>query len=144
MGKKGMVMALAAVLLLGGGGGAAYVLLGGGGLAFAPAGPDPGYVDFVSLSKPVVRDGRLRHYVHFSVTLELFDEDDVDLVEDKIPALRDAFLRALYRSPEAGGAAPGEPDLDDIKARLLEIANQVAGEGVVREVLITRTQRGPA
>ncbi len=144
MGKKGIVIALAAVLLLGGGGGAAYLLLGGGDLSLAPAEPNPGYVDFASLSKPVVRDGRLRHYVHLAVTLELFDEDDVDLVEDQVPALRDAFLRALHRAPEAGGAAPGEPDLDDIKARLLEIANQVAGAGVVRAVLVTRTQRGPA
>jgi flagellar FliL protein len=144
MGKKGIVIALVAVLLLGGGGGAAYLLLGGGGLASAPAEPNPGYVDFASISKPVVRDGRLHHYVHLAVTLELFDEDDVDLVEGHIPALRDAFLRALFRAPEAGGAAAGEADLDDIKARLLEIANQVAGEGVVRAVLVTRTQRGPA
>ena len=145
MGKKAIVIALAVVvLLLGGGGGATYLLLGGGGPASAPAEPNPGYVDFASLSKPVIRDGRLRHYVHLAVTLELFDEDDVALVEDKVPALRDAFLRALYRAPEAGGTAPGEPDLDDIKARLLEIANQVAGEGVVRAVLVTRTQRGAA
>ncbi|MCZ6523734.1 MAG: flagellar basal body-associated FliL family protein, partial [Alphaproteobacteria bacterium] len=102
------------------------------------------YVAFASMSKPVVHDGRLRHYVHLAVTLELFDEDDVDLVEDKVPALRDAVQRARHRAPEAGGAEPGEPDLDDIKGRLLELANQVAGTGVVRAVLITRTQRGPA
>ncbi|MCZ6523914.1 MAG: hypothetical protein O7A68_08625, partial [Alphaproteobacteria bacterium] len=102
MGKKGIVIALAAVLLLGGGGGAAYLLLGGGGLSLTAAEPNPGYVAFASMSKPVVHDGRLRHYVHLAVTLELFDEDDVDLVEDQVPALRDAFLRALHRAPEAG------------------------------------------
>ena len=144
MGMKGIVIALAAVLLLGGGGGAAHLLLGGGGMSLAPAEPNPGYVEFASMAKPVIRDGRLRHYVHLAVTLELFDENDVELIEGKVPALRDAFLRALYRAPEAGGVAPGEPDLEDIKARLLDIANQVAGEGVVRAVLVTRSQRGAA
>jgi len=137
------VIALAALLLLGGGGGA-YLLLGGADAGAEPAEPNPGYVELRSLSRPVLRDDRLRHYVHLSVTLELFDADDVLLVEGQIPALRDAFLRALFRAPERGGDDLADPDLEELKARLLELANQVAGEGIVRKVLVIRTQRGPA
>jgi hypothetical protein len=109
-----------------------------------PSEPTPGYVELRSLSRPVRRDGQLRHYVHMAVTLELFDEDDVPLVVGRIPVLRDAFLRAMFRSPESGGDGFGDPDLEEVKARLLEIAKQVAGEDIVRKVLVTKTQRGPA
>lgn len=139
MDKKKIVIALVAMLLLGGGGGGAFLFLGDVDLGARFSAPDPAFVELPTLSRPVFRDNELQSYVHMAVTLELFDKDDKIMVERLIPLLRDAFLRSMSRAPERA-----EDDLNKVKASLLEIANQLAGEGVVRGVLVIRTIKGPA
>ena len=143
MAKTWMIIACLALLPLAGGG--AYLLLSAsnhqGGESFETI---PSYVEMESLAAPVMRKGRLSHYIHIVVTLEVADRDKIEGVEGRIPALRDAFLRELYRAPVAGQGEYSNFDLKAAKSRLLEVAREVVGEGLVSDVLVMQTIRGPA
>ena len=137
-------------------GGAVLALVLGGGVAYylflgdsessraALVSTKPGYVAIDSLAAPVMREGRLSHYIHLVATVEVADEDNIERVANRKPALRDAFLRALYRVPIGTEGEVSALDLKAVKSRLLKAAREIVGEGVVGDVLLTRSVRGPA
>ena len=145
MRTKWLLVGGAVLSLVLAGGGASYLFLGGSETPKAALVIiKPGYVDIDSLAAPVMREGRLSHYIHLVVTVEVGDEDKIERVENRKPALRDAFLRALYRAPIGGEGEVSATDLKAAKSRLLEAAREIVGEGVVDDVLLTRSVRGPA
>lgn len=125
MSKKLIFLAAAALML---------VLAGGGGFLFLGGSDGPGepkavptlsrhgYVELDSLAAPVMRGARLTHYVYLALVLEVADPEDTKRVEARRSAVRDAFLRALHRNPMAGDGGGSAPDLEAVKARLLEVA----------------------
>ena len=59
----------------------------------APRAPS---VDMPTLVAPVIINGEMHHYVYFSVTLKLVDDNHKTELLDKIPYLQDAFLREVH------------------------------------------------
>ncbi|MBO9623753.1 MAG: flagellar basal body-associated FliL family protein [Sphingomonas sp.] len=144
--KKKLIVAgaAAAVLLLGGGGGAFFFLSGGGKAhaetaeAEAPAeGGEAGADSYYDVPALVVNlrspDGQARF---LKVHLMLVRGNGVtdEAIKAKLPAILDSyqpFLRELRPEDLAGSAA-----VFRIKEELLVRATQVAGSGMVKEVLI--------
>jgi len=130
----------AAVLLLGGGAGTALFLSGGGEARAAadghgaPAGEAEAFFDVpplvVNLRSP---DGQAR-FLKVHLMLVRGPNATNEALKDKLPAIIDSyqpFLRELRPEDLAGSAA-----VFRIKEELLVRATQVAGSGMVKEVLI--------
>ena len=156
--KKKLIIigAAAGVLVLGGGGGAAMMLSGGSAKAETPAegghgeapkeaegasgghggeaGSAESYVDVpamvVNLRSP---DGASRYLkLHFMIVPGAHGSPEG--IKEKLPLILDAyqpFLRELRPEDLAGSAA-----VFRIKEEMLVRATQVAGEGVVKDILI--------
>jgi len=143
------------LILLGIGGGA------GGGFVLRPPPPEPEGIEegaeleeteeeveaaFVKINNqfiiPVVKEDRVQALVVLSLSLET-DAASTELIYDREPKLRDAFLRVLFDHAYAGGfggAFTSSPTLDLLRRSLLEAANQVIG-GQVTDILITDITR---
>lgn len=103
-------------------------------------------LEYVRLSNqfvvPVVRDGRVRHLVVMSLTLEV-DIGRAEAVFDREPRLRDALLRAMFSHANAGGfegAFTRPSALDPLRAALRDAAHDVLGPSV-HDVLIVSIVR---
>lgn len=85
---------------------------------------------------PVIEGDKVTRQVTVRVALELVEGAKANSIDEKKPALIDAFFRDLYsmfsqRSQVSRVAVEGS-----IKQRLRQTADQVAGPGTVRQVLI--------
>lgn len=133
---------LAGALLLGGGA-AGYILLGNtenvAADAEAPAveAEEPVYVEMQPLSAPVIRNKRVRYYIHMKVSLQVVGEDAKLRVYQHMPRLRDAFVRDLHGRSVTRGRDDQSVDFGAVKARLLGQSERVLGAGVVTDVLVT-------
>ena len=154
--KKKLIIigAAAATVLLGGGGGAFFMLGGSSAKAEAPAeggheeaasegegghgeGGEAGKDAFVDVPAMVVNlrspDGAARFLkIHFMLVPGA--KGNADNLKDKLPLILDAyqpFLRELRPEDLAGSAA-----VFRIKEEMLVRATQVAGSGMVKDILI--------
>ncbi|MET3667535.1 hypothetical protein [Caulobacter sp. 1776] len=59
---------------------------------------DPTY-KLGSMTIPIIYNGRIVNYVFVAMTLKLASGAEVSAFKDKEPALRDAIVRAAYRTP---------------------------------------------
>lgn len=147
--KLPLILGLCLGLALGGGGVAAYFLFVAGGDPVPPM-PQPVAVEapaksfFVKverLSAPLVDGEQVVAYVLLDLSLEINDSAVELMIAQRMPALRDAFLREMTRTSIS---RPGQPlivDFDALAERLRATANGVMQrEGVLR-VLVTRTVR---
>lgn len=145
MGKKIIIGGLAGVLLLGGGAAGAYVFFGsepeivGEAAAETPAAEaeEPVYVEMQPLSAPVMRNKRVRYYIHMKVSLQVAGEEAKLKVYQHMPRLRDAFVRELHARSVTRGRDDQSVDFGTVKARLLAQSESVLGAGVVTDVLVT-------
>lgn len=155
MAKKFAIVASLA-LLLGAGGGGVYAtgLLGGPPPAEASAKkaeaeaeknartlPEAVYVQLDPLAAPVIGDGRIRYNVMLTLSVELADQDHKAEVSRLMPRLRDALLMELYARPVVRDADSGRIDLVSVKERMFQIARDVIGEAVVRDLLVVSAVR---
>ncbi len=141
---------LALALILGGiaaGGALGHWLRGKAPEPRAPATPDapPGTADaarsYVSIGRqfivPVVEGGETRALMLFEVALDV-PEADRDLVLEREPRLRDAFLRELFGLAQTGAFLGSYTDarvMEDLRAKLLAAA-RLHLENRVDDVLI--------
>lgn len=87
---------------------------------------------------PVMAQGRVASMIVMSISLEVDPEAEND-VHSREPKLRDGFLRVLFDHERAGGFAEVFTDtrlLDDLRGRLLSVAQGVMGDAV-NDVLVT-------
>ncbi len=59
---------------------------------------DPTY-KLGSMTIPIIANGRVVNYVFVAMTLKLGSGADVEAFKDKEPVLRDAIIRAAYKTP---------------------------------------------
>lgn len=150
-GKKLLIIGLAAGLLAGGGGAAGYFLF----LA-PPAAPEqepapvaepepaPAPTSFVTLEKlsaPLVHDGEVMGYVLLDLSLEVAGPEEISRVNERLPALKAAFLRDVTATPIGKADAPLVIDYEALTARLREVANRELPQPDVLRVLITQSTR---
>jgi hypothetical protein len=84
----------------------------------------------------VIEGDKVTRQISVGIALELVEGLKADSIDEKKPAVIDAFLRDLYamfaqRSGTSRVAVEGS-----IKQRLAQTADRVLGQGVVRQVLI--------
>lgn len=148
--KLPLVAGLAAGLILGGGGAAGYFLFLTGGRPAPPqpvaqpaakAPPKTFFVKVDRLSAPLVDGQRVVAYVLLDLSLEIKDSDVELMIAQRMPALRDAFLREMTRTTISRADQPLIVDFDALAERLRSAANaELQRDGVLR-VLVTQTTR---
>lgn len=138
--KKLLIFGLLGLLLLGGGGGAYWwFMMRDAGEEAAEAEPPPQdppvFLELDSLTIPVIRSGSIARYVLLKITLEVEDQGARDEVVDRMPRLKDAFLRDLH-DYFASIPLDSPVNVRTVKQRLQRVADRQAGPGVVKDVLI--------
>jgi len=135
---KKLILIVLVLLLLAGGGGGGYwwFFMRGADEAAAPPPPEPAvFVEMEALTIPVIRGGAVAKYVLLQVALEVEDEEARQDVIDRMPRLKDAFLRDLH-AYFASTPLDSPLNVRTVKTRLKRVAGRIVGPEIVREVLI--------
>ena len=99
-------------------------------------GPPPIYIEMPSLTIPVIRGGAVARYIVLKVSLEVKDADVEEMVNARIPSLRDAYLRDLHGY--FGTIPIGERlNVSPVKKRMKKVSRTILGKGVIQDILIT-------
>jgi len=141
MNKKILILGTVGLALLGGGG--AYYMFGMTKepehkvepvLVKAP----PLFVPMEQMGVPVLQGDRVNAYYFVAVSLQVPDEAKRTVVNDRLPLLKDAFLRDVYVHSAMRSDVPDSLDFDALKQRFMNLSQRILGPGVVEDVLITR------
>ena len=137
---KKLILIVVLLLLLAGGGGGAYwwFFMRGGDPAAeeAPPPPEPAvFVEMEPLTIPVIRGGAVAKYVLLKLSLEVEDAGAQQEVEERMPRLKDAFLRDLH-AYFASIPLDSPLNVRTVKKRLQRVCDRTVGPGVVQEVLL--------
>jgi len=116
---------------------------GEGSPAPAPLVAGPTFVKLPLFNIPVIEGDKVTRQVTVGVALELVEGVKADSIDEKKPAVIDAFFRDLYgmfgqRSQISRVAVEGS-----IKQRLRQTADRVLGQGMVRQVLVLQLLERP-
>ena len=112
-------------------------VLGPGAIAAeTPAAKDNGIVDveMPAIFAPIIVSQRLEGYAYITVALTPAAPDRVYLIREKVPFLRDAFLRELNKSTIVKAEDAKAVDEGAVKARLLARMNQILPAGTVSDL----------
>ncbi len=109
----------------------------------APAVSGPVFVKLPLFNIPVIEGDKVTRQVTIGVALELVEGLKANSIDEKKPAVIDAFFRDLYsmfgqRSETSRVAVEGS-----IKQRLGRTADRVLGAGMVRQVLVLQLLERP-
>ena len=93
---------------------------------------------------PVIgRDG-ISQTISMVVSLQVNDSSKVEAVKELLPRLADAYLSDMYGNlTQASAMQGGVIKVSQLKARLTQITQKVAGEGMVDGVLLQVLQQHP-
>jgi hypothetical protein len=110
----------------------------------APAKSD-GIVDVgvPAIFAPVIVGSRLQSYAYITVLLTPAAPDKVFAIREKMPFLRDAFLRELNRGTIVKADDPKAVDTAGIKVRLLDQMNAVLPQGTVSALKLEQIVMAP-
>ncbi|OYX04528.1 MAG: hypothetical protein B7Z12_06230 [Caulobacter vibrioides] len=98
---------------------------------------DPTY-KLGSMTIPIIVNGRIVNYVFVAMNLKLASGADASSLKDKEPALRDAIVRAAYKTPFTRSDTWKEVDSDRLKAFVLGQCSTLLGKGKVASVEIVK------
>ena len=103
----------------------AHANSGGEGEGAKPAGPI--YVDFKNIVVPIIQKNGRTGVVALSMMAEAKDQEGQTVITQRLPKLRDAFIRTLYGNMEDAKfvRADGNLNIDYIKERLIKTAAYV-------------------
>jgi hypothetical protein len=83
---------------------------------------------------------RLESYAYITVLLTPAGADKTFIIREKMPFLRDAFLRELNKGMIAKAGDPKAIDTEAVKARLMARLNQILAPGTVSELKLEPIQ----
>ena len=98
---------------------------------------DPTY-KLGSMTIPIIANGRIVNYVFVAMTLKLTSGTEVESFKDKEPALRDAIVRAAYKTPFTRADTWKEVDGPRLTAFVLGQCGVLFGKGKVASVEIVK------
>ena len=102
------------------------------------------YLSIDRLPAPLMgANGRVQGYVFLDFSLEMHSGFDQSFVSERMPRVKDAFIRAISANGVGRANAPGVIDFDRVTDYLRDAANEVLGAEVVKRVLIVRDLRTP-
>ena len=113
--------------------------MGGGYAAEEEAKPSDAAVKRVNtvVQVPVVLmpvsdpDGNLINYAYILVALQIANSGDRWSIEERIPYIKDAFIRVLHDSPNMASDLEGSVNQDDVREKLLAKLGEIVPPGVV-------------
>ena len=94
-----------------------------------------------AIGGPVVFNGQIRYYEYVCLSIRVGRRPANDVLESRMPILRDAFLQAVNDAPPVSQTIADDIDIKALRAQLLRQARHVFGAGVVVAVLVTNTFR---
>ena len=98
---------------------------------------DPTY-KLGSMTIPIIANGRVVNYVFVAMNLRLTSGTEVQSFKDQEPALRDAIVRAAYKTPFTRTDTWKEVDGPRLTSFVLGQCNQLFGKGKVASVEIVK------
>lgn len=98
---------------------------------------DPTY-KLGSMTIPLIANGRIVNYVFVAMTLKLTSGTEVESFKDQEPVLRDAIVRAAYKTPFTRTDTWKEVDGPRLTAFVLGQCNLLFGKGKVASVEIVK------
>nr|WP_295107016.1 hypothetical protein [uncultured Caulobacter sp.] len=98
---------------------------------------DPTY-KLGSMSIPLIAGGRIVNYVFVAMTLKLASGAEVGSFKDQEPVLRDAIVRAAYKTPFTRTDTWKEVDGPRLTGFVLSQCNTLFGKGKVASVEIVK------
>ena len=106
--------------------------------------PKPIYLELDRIVVSVFKGGEVVNLVMLALKLELADDGAITPVVEKMPRLRDAFIREWNALAARPDAADRGLDIEAGKRRMLVACDRVLGPGAVKSVLIQGvSQRKP-
>lgn len=94
------------------------------------------YIDLVPLALPIVAGGQVKNYIFLRVRVNLTKSADAPKMRDKEPYLRDALIKAGYRTPFTRSDNYIKIDEAKLSAALAKDANAILGPGKVASVQV--------
>jgi hypothetical protein len=97
-------------------------------------------VEVPAIFAPLTVQQRLESYAYITVLLTPAAADKTFIIREKMPFLRDAFLRELNKGMIAKSGDPRVVDGEAVKARLMARLNQILSPGTVSELKLEPIQ----
>jgi flagellar basal body-associated protein FliL len=147
---KKLIIAVVLVLVIGGGAVGVLMWLEIGPFAKQPAADagegtaskevalkaPPKFIDVSPLIIPIFQGDKVAGTIDILIKLEAESDENVSTIKHLMPRLNDGFLRALYTLIPQLLKTEQRIDVDTVKRRLMSVGEQVAGRGVIANVLI--------
>jgi flagellar basal body-associated protein FliL len=94
----------------------------------------PTDVEMPPMLAPMVVDNRLESYAYITIALTPASRDKALIIREKVPFLRDGFLREVNKASIAKPDDPMTVDQAALKKRLLARMNQILPQGTVNDL----------
>ena len=104
------------------------------GAAEAAKDQGPTDVELPPILAPIVIDNRLDSYAYITIALTPASGDKVFTIREKVPFLRDGFLREVNKATIGKANDPKTVDQPALKTRLLARMNQILPKGTVSDL----------
>jgi flagellar basal body-associated protein FliL len=110
-----------------------------------PAAKDQGVtnVEIPAFLAPMLIGNRLEQYAYITVALTPANREKMLAIREKMPFLRDAFLREVNKANIVKADDPKTVDTVALKARLLVRVNQILPKGSVSDLKFQSIQMTP-
>ena len=114
-------------------------------LGAEPAPKDQGVtnVELPAFLAPMLKGNRLEQYAYITVALTPANRERMLAIREKMPFLRDAFLREVNKANIVKADDPNSVDTVALKARLLVRVNQILPKGSVSDLKFQSIQMTP-
>jgi hypothetical protein len=106
----------------------------GAGAAEAAKDQGPTDVELPPILAPIVVDNRLDSYAYITILLTPASGDKVFTIREKVPFLRDGFLREVNKTSIGKTNDPKTVDQPALKTRLLARMNEILPKGTVSDL----------
>ncbi len=100
----------------------------------APKDQGPTNVEIPPFLAPLLIDNRLENYAYITIVLTPASREKMLAIREKMPYLRDAFLREVNKGSIVKADDPKAVDTVALKARLLVRLNQILPKGSVSDL----------
>lgn len=101
----------------------------------------PIYLDMDRIVVTIFRGANVDRHEMIALKLELADDAAIPIVQQAMPRLRDAFIRSWNNLGAHPDAASKGLDIAAGRQRMIAACDQIAGKGLVRNVLIVAQSR---
>jgi len=144
---KVVIILVLALALVGGGGFAAWKFFGDQigsfvGDLLKPGEKPTALFDVDPITIPLIEDHQVKRFLIVHVALEVTKGEGETVVKERLPYLRDAYIRYLLALASLD-ISPGIKDLDFLRGRLLEVSQRAVGKQYVKGVLFAHIFERP-